>query len=258
MYRSHSARYAAAAARIRRQLSETPVDSVESMKKVLSKSIFPSNQRGVYLSFSNFSETEKPDEVLSSISIEKDSVSVFPKLSFKFANKLAASVTVFYFAKELIDGQTKSMYFSLSEKSPKPVMKKFNEPGEHTVEFELDRENLNTFDENDWNFDDRSTFPLIIWAKTASENLIVYFKGKDKVEKVRESFSNPQGSYEVRDIVKFDSEVCVVCDEEEGQDVFVPCGHSCACKKCVDVIVKQGRRCPMCRSYIFGWCNKFG
>ena len=259
MYRSHTARFAAATARINRQLSEAPKDSEESIKKLLSKSLFPSKTPGVYLSFSNFSQTNEPEEVISSLSITKDSVKLSSKLSFQFSNKVSACVTIFFFAKEIIDGKNKSMSFSLTDKSPNPIMKKFNEPGQHLAEFEFDSSyRLDGLTENDWNFEDRSTFPLIIWAKSADENLIMYFKGKDKMEKVRESYSNSAANYEVREISKFCSEVCVVCDEEEGQDVFVPCGHRCACKKCVEIIVKQGRRCPMCRSYIFGWCNKFG
>jgi hypothetical protein len=259
MYRSHSTRYAAAAARIRRQLAESPPDSEESIKKLLSKSLFQSKTPGLYLSFSNFSQTETPEEVNSSLSIQQDSVNLSSKLSFKFSNKAAASVTVFFFAKELLDGQTKSMFFSLTDKSPNPVMKKFNEPGERLVEFELEKSfDLNKFADNDWNFEDRSTFPMIIWAKSLNENLILYFKGRGKVEKIRENYSNSSGSYEIRQIERFCNDVCVVCDEEEPADVFVPCGHSCACKKCVEIIAKQGRRCPMCRSYIFGWCNKFG
>lgn len=259
MYRSHSARYAAAAARIRHQASESSADSSESVKKLLSKSLFPSKTPGLYLSFSNFSQTNEPEEVISSLSITKDSVNLSSNLSFQFSNKAAASLTIFFFAKEIIDGQTKSMYFSLTDKSPNPIMKKFNEPGQHLVEFGFEAGfDLDGFDDKDWNFEDRSTFPLIIWAKSGDENLILYFKGKGKVEKVRESYSNNAGSFEVREINRFCSEVCVVCDEDEGQDVFVPCGHRCACKKCVEIIVKQGRRCPMCRSYIFGWCNKFG
>ena len=259
MYRSHSTRLAATAARIRHQLSEAAPDSIESIKKIGSKFLFQSSTPGTYLSFSNFYQTENPDEVNPTLSVLKDSVNLSSKLSFNFSNKAPASVTVFFFAKELLDGKTKSMYFSLADKSPNPMMKKFNEPGERLVEFEFESGfDLNSFGDDDWNFVDRSTFPMIIWAKSLNENLILYFKGREKVEKIRENYSNSSGSYEIRQIERFCNDVCVVCHENEPVGVFAPCGHSCACKKCVEIIAKQGRRCPMCMSYIFGWCNKFG
>jgi hypothetical protein len=258
MYRSHTARYAAAAARIRREMMEHSENAQESSSKIKSKLLCRSKTPGVYQSFADFEKTEKPSLLTSTLIIDQDSLKLSESLSFNFSNKSAATVTAFFFAKELIDGKSKSMYFSLDPRSPQPLSQKFSEDFSGLVKFEVGSK-LKEFKSADWEFEDRSTFPLILLAKSGDEHLIVYFKVVNgKVEKVRENYSNSTGSFEVVEIFWNCSDECVGCGEQDCCEYFVPCGHSCACKKCIDIIVKQGRRCPMCRSYIFGWCNKFG
>ena len=46
-----------------------------------------------------------------------------------------------------------------------------------------------------------------------------------------------------------DDRMCSVCLVERKDHVFVPCGHVCACEKCVSQIRNTERHvCPMCRS----------
>ena len=46
-----------------------------------------------------------------------------------------------------------------------------------------------------------------------------------------------------------DDMMCSVCLVERKDHVFVPCGHVCACEKCVSQIRNTERHvCPMCRS----------
>ena len=44
---------------------------------------------------------------------------------------------------------------------------------------------------------------------------------------------------------------CVVCyDERNGTFVLQPCGHAKTCQKCTDKIVRETKRCPLCRKTV--------
>ena len=47
--------------------------------------------------------------------------------------------------------------------------------------------------------------------------------------------------------------LCVVCQAQEVERVFLPCGHLCCCTNCEDMIQK----CPMCRAQIQGKVKAF-
>jgi hypothetical protein len=47
-----------------------------------------------------------------------------------------------------------------------------------------------------------------------------------------------------------DVQVCVICQEEPKNTLFLPCRHMCACSSCSQQLVGDCARCPMCRATI--------
>ena len=48
-----------------------------------------------------------------------------------------------------------------------------------------------------------------------------------------------------------EGKTCVVCYEERnGTFVLQPCGHAKTCQKCSDKIVRETKKCPMCRKKV--------
>lgn len=258
MHRIHTA---AEIARLRRNQANSSSTSQETSIKLLQSTLYSTSAPDILLSFASFSTTELPEEVKTGLAIVKSSVSLSPSaphtLTFKCICTSPASATIFFFTKELIDGKTKSLYFSLHPKGPKQAKVDLN-PGDHEVSIQSSLR-LEDFSENELNFSDRSTFPLIILLKSETEILITYYKFDDKnLVKVRENYSVNNKSYEVKDVPEYKCENCVICKEKESQVQFYSCGHISSCKECFGNIWKGNRKCPMCRSFIFGWCNKFG
>ena len=261
MYRTHTARYAAEAARLRRNQANSSLSNPETHIKLVQSTLFSTSTPGILLSFASFTKTELPEQIQSGLAIHKSSVSLSPStpstLSFRTQNDSPASVTIFFFAKEVIDGKTKSMFFSLNPKGPKSVKVEL-EKGEQEVNLKCDLK-LEDYTEDELNFVDRCTFPVIIFMKSEKEMLLSYFKFENKaLVKVRENYTKGDKSYEVKDVCEFMGEQCVICAEKEPQVMTYGCGHVSSCKECFSNIWKGNRKCPMCRSYIFGWCNKFG
>lgn len=259
--RMHRIHTAAEIARLRRNQANNSSVSAETSVKLVQSTLYSTSEPGTLLSFASFSTNELPEEVRTGLAIVKSSVSISSStphtLSFKCICNSPASATVFFFAKELIDGKTKSMYFSLHPKGPKQTGVDLT-PGEQEVSIKTSI-NFENFTESELNFSDRITFPLIILLKSEKEMLITYYKFLDKaLVKVRENYSVNNRSYEVKDVPEYKCENCVICNEKESQVQFYSCGHISSCKECFGNIWKGNRKCPMCRSYIFGWCNKFG
>lgn len=261
MYRTHTARYAAEAARLRRNQANSSLSTPEPNIKLIQSTLYSTSTPGILLSFASFPKTELPEQIQSGLAIHKSSVSLSPSspstLSFRTQTDCPASVTIFFFAKEIIDGKTKSLFFSLNPKGPKSLKVQI-EKGEQEVYMKCDFQ-LEDFTEDELNFADRCTFPLIILMKSEDEMLLSYFKFENKgLVKVRENYTKGDKSYEVKDVFEFLGEQCVVCAEKEPEVMAYGCGHVSSCKECFANIWKGNRRCPLCRSYIFGWCNKFG
>jgi hypothetical protein len=44
-----------------------------------------------------------------------------------------------------------------------------------------------------------------------------------------------------------DSETCVVCLAARKTHAFLPCGHTCMCQSCAELLMKRQETCPVCR-----------
>uniref|UniRef100_A0A914HUL6 RING-type domain-containing protein n=1 Tax=Globodera rostochiensis TaxID=31243 RepID=A0A914HUL6_GLORO len=49
-----------------------------------------------------------------------------------------------------------------------------------------------------------------------------------------------------------DDSRCVICDDEQRQVAFIPCGHWCTCSECSTGVINLGMNCPICRCSISG------
>jgi hypothetical protein len=49
---------------------------------------------------------------------------------------------------------------------------------------------------------------------------------------------------------ELDAQVCVICQDEPKNTLFLPCRHMCACSGCSQQLVGERARCPICRSTI--------
>lgn len=50
--------------------------------------------------------------------------------------------------------------------------------------------------------------------------------------------------------LKTDTYICKICYQKESNTIFLPCGHSTACKKCAMVIQTQFGKCSICKVII--------
>ncbi|CAF4516800.1 unnamed protein product, partial [Didymodactylos carnosus] len=44
--------------------------------------------------------------------------------------------------------------------------------------------------------------------------------------------------------------LCVVCMDEEADEVVLPCGHLCGCEPCLQMLLNNGAKCPICRAHM--------
>jgi hypothetical protein len=49
---------------------------------------------------------------------------------------------------------------------------------------------------------------------------------------------------------ELDAKVCVICQDEQKNVLFLPCRHMCACSACSQRLVGGLAHCPICRSAI--------
>lgn len=50
--------------------------------------------------------------------------------------------------------------------------------------------------------------------------------------------------------LKLDTHICKICYQDESNTIFLPCGHSTACKKCAIAIETQFGTCSICKTFI--------
>ena len=41
---------------------------------------------------------------------------------------------------------------------------------------------------------------------------------------------------------------CIICMEAEKTHAFIPCGHTCTCARCSELVMEKGGTCPYCRA----------
>lgn len=47
-----------------------------------------------------------------------------------------------------------------------------------------------------------------------------------------------------------DDKLCIVCQENPKEIIYLPCGHFCLCKDCSNQIRKTQKNCPVCRKQV--------
>ena len=45
---------------------------------------------------------------------------------------------------------------------------------------------------------------------------------------------------------------CAVCWAADASVIFQPCGHTCTCPACAQLVLSTGHLCPMCRGTVEG------
>ena len=81
-----------------------------------------------------------------------------------------------------------------------------------------------------------SVFALISWIYESAAILIQY-KGRQY---------NNVPKNEVIQTVEAD-DLCVICDDNAADHIFIPCGHICVCGSCATKFAGNSK-CPLCRT----------
>ena len=82
-------------------------------------------------------------------------------------------------------------------------------------------------------------------------------KGKTKpfyvIKKNNIKIIKPDLTYKLDNIKIYEINECVICMDEQTNNVFLPCGHMCTCVKCYIKLHKSNNKnakCPMCRRIV--------
>ena len=208
LHRTYYARYAAESIRENRKKELSASLREENKIRLLHKALYNNGSTEYLLSFSEYSSTNQPKTVKINLSLHKDSVKLYSDsntglygVSFILNSMFELQVSVYYFAKEIIDTAKKAQYLSLTkDKSPAPISLKVN-PGKNQEIITSAVLDLSKFTHDEQKFVDKKTFPLIIFLQSATESFLYYFKIESgNLIKVRESYSIKDESYEVLDI----------------------------------------------------------
>ena len=257
-HRPYHGRYTSEAlrARMNRDINANPNN--DETFTILKKALYRPNNQSYLLAFSEYNTTKKAKIIEPSLTIHtermklvKDSLSGLIGISFLCDSTSDFEISVFYFAKEIIDTSKKAQYLSLDkERSPKPISLQClsGKSQEIIISPTLD---LSKFTQSELRFEDNKTFPVIIYLKNSSESVLYYFKIESgELVKVRESFSQGIKSYEVFDLYGKEIEECVVCMTEGNKAMAFPCRHVSCCIECLENIMHSNGKCPICRSVI--------
>jgi len=69
---------------------------------------------------------------------------------------------------------------------------------------------------------------------------------EDEINEDVKNVKNTESGINVKDNNDDDSKLCVICIENPKDVVIIPCGHLCACTKCIEGV----KLCPVCRGEI--------
>ena len=255
MLRPH-ARYSAAGLRARYS-KEVQNEEGQAVYLHLTKTLYNSGSKGQLLSFSDYKTTGSPKVLEIGLSVHRDSVRLISDdlglkgLSLTLDTKEEMQVTVFYFAKEIIDSKTKAQYLSLAQgRSPQQTSVKVS-PGlsqEILIAPNLD---LSKFTDDECKFKDHRTFPIVIFIKGKDESALYYYKIEgERVVKVRETYTVGEKTHEVLDLYGDSTQDCTVCLSDCSVMMAMPCRHVCLCEKCFNNLMERERKCPVCRTKI--------
>lgn len=258
MCRAYHFRYSADVMRSRVKKNLIAVSDA-NMLKMLQKTLYNIGEPEYMVSFEDYKVSELPKCVPIRFSLHKDSTKIIQdpesglcKISIVYSSREPIQLSVYFFAKEIIDAKKGSLYLSI-EKSYADKSVTLKLPSGYNQEVIINTDlNLSNFPSDKLNFNDNITFPVVIFIKDSQDNSMLYYKIEDyKLIKIRESYSLCNKTYEVFDAYGNEDSACSICLELGQEKVLaIPCRHACVCSGCFKNLMNSNPKCPVCRSKI--------
>ncbi|KAJ7947800.1 RING finger protein [Quillaja saponaria] len=230
-----------------------------------------------------FVEHQKAVTIRNDVNVKKDTLRVEPDdekpgkflVAFTFDATSPGSITVMFFAKEIVDCKLIATKESALKQFTMPfqqgVGQKFRQPSGTGIDFSM-------FDEAELTKDgDMEVYPLVVKAETYPLNnretdgnlgcncqvTLATFEKREKSEyqvRVRKQILWVNGNrYELQEIYGIgnagDSDFagndsgreCVICLSEPRDTTVLPCRHMCMCSGCAKLLRLHTDSCPICR-----------
>ncbi|CAG9317620.1 unnamed protein product [Blepharisma stoltei] len=183
-------------------------------------------------------------------------------LDFLFSTRRNCRITIYYFAKDIFDPIQNTYYFYVDPEKYPPPESHYFEPGDRQHFSHLSPIEIGRFSDDELDFKDKKTFPVIIEMTPESETmpqiLTSYFKickSEDQYSLtcLRQKISINGVIHELKDLYGYKSEglECSICLTEKKEMVVLPCNHACLCAACAEHLKADAKKlCPICRGPI--------